>query len=222
MAETVAVYAVPHTPSFVVEVQVNGERSQTAQFFSKIRSHLEEIRQDLLPLTITFPAMLLGQCSSWAFGRSAEEILTTACIVFTGGILMSTQDTNFFRQHHQDLGIPACDPFSAPRFQQRATEPQRREQPPWPRNLFGDLASIAELMAESAHVGENADGASSCGRRKEQKHNVPQKLRNPYGRSFDVIYFRSEAFARTGGTRSGGGERDGESEPRRAHQRTTS
>ena len=35
MAEIVAVYAVPHTPSFVVEVQLEGERSETAQFFSK-------------------------------------------------------------------------------------------------------------------------------------------------------------------------------------------
>jgi hypothetical protein len=31
-----------------------------------------------------------------------------------------------------------------------ATEPLLPEQLPWPRNLFGELASIAELMAESA------------------------------------------------------------------------
>jgi protocatechuate 4,5-dioxygenase beta chain len=48
MAETVAVYAVPHTPSFVAEVQLNGERSQTAQFFSKIRSHLEVAKPDVI------------------------------------------------------------------------------------------------------------------------------------------------------------------------------
>ena len=48
MSETVAVYAVPHTPSFVAEVQVNGERSQTAQFFSKIRSHLENVKPDVI------------------------------------------------------------------------------------------------------------------------------------------------------------------------------
>src|SRR5271168_1755278 len=48
MSETVAVYAVPHTPSFVAEVQINGERSQTAQFFSKIRSHLEDVKPDLI------------------------------------------------------------------------------------------------------------------------------------------------------------------------------
>ena len=48
MAETVAVYVVPHTPSFVAEVQLNGERSQTAQFFSKIRSHLENVKPDVI------------------------------------------------------------------------------------------------------------------------------------------------------------------------------
>ena len=147
---------------------------------------------DLLPLAITYPAMLFGQCSSWAFGRSAGEIPTTDCIVPTGGILMSTHDAEYFRQRRRAQGMPACDPFSAPRFQQRATELQRMEQLPWPRNLFDELASIAELMAESAHAGENADGACSCGCRKEHKQNVWQTLWNPHGRGFDVIYFRSE------------------------------
>jgi hypothetical protein len=75
----------------------------------------------------------------------------------------------------------ARDPFFAPRFQQRATELQRLDHLPWPRNLFGEPASIAELMAEAAHDGENADDACSCGCRKEHKHNVPQTQRNPYG-----------------------------------------
>jgi protocatechuate 4,5-dioxygenase beta chain len=48
MADIVAVYAVPHTPSFVAEVQLNGARSETAQFFSKIRSHLDEAKPDLI------------------------------------------------------------------------------------------------------------------------------------------------------------------------------
>jgi aromatic ring-opening dioxygenase catalytic subunit (LigB family) len=48
MAEIVAVYAVPHTPSFVADVQRDGERSQTAQFFSEIRSHLEIARPDVI------------------------------------------------------------------------------------------------------------------------------------------------------------------------------
>jgi hypothetical protein len=106
---------------------------------------------------------------------------------------MSTHDAEYFRQRRRAEGIPARDPFSAPRLQQRAIELQCLEQLPWPRNLFGGLASIAELMAESAHAGESADGACSCGCREEHKQNVSQTLRNPYGRGFDVIYFRSEA-----------------------------
>ena len=48
MAGIGAVYAVPHTPSFVDEVRLNGERSQTAQFFSTIRSHLEDAKPDVI------------------------------------------------------------------------------------------------------------------------------------------------------------------------------
>ncbi len=106
---------------------------------------------------------------------------------------MSMHDAEYFRQSPQTQRIPAREPFSAPEFPRPATEPRRLEQMPWPRNLFGDLASIAELMAESAHGVRNADGACSRGCREEHKHNVPQTLRNPYGRGFDVIYFRSEA-----------------------------
>ena len=102
-------------------------------------------------------------------------------------------DAEYFRQRRQARGSPAHDPFCTPNFLQRAIEPRRLEQLPWPRNLFGELTSIAELMAESAHAGENADAACSCGCRKQHKQNVTQTLRNPYGRGFDVIYFRSEA-----------------------------
>jgi hypothetical protein len=41
MAEIVAGYAVPYTQGLVAEVQLKGERSETAQFFLKMRSHLE-------------------------------------------------------------------------------------------------------------------------------------------------------------------------------------
>lgn len=48
MAEIAAVYAVPHTPSFVEDVRQNGKRSLTAQSFSTIRSHLEDVRADVI------------------------------------------------------------------------------------------------------------------------------------------------------------------------------
>ena len=106
---------------------------------------------------------------------------------------MSMHDAEYFRQRRQFQGIPERDPFSAQRFQQRATELQRLEQLPWPRNLFGEPATIRALVAEFADAAENTDDACSCGCRLEHKQNVTQTLRNPYGRGFDVIYFRSEA-----------------------------
>jgi hypothetical protein len=69
---------------------------------------------------------------------------------------MSTHDAEYFRQPCRAQGIPARDPFCAPKFR-RATELQRLEQLSWPRNLSGELASIAELMAESAHAGDQTD-----------------------------------------------------------------
>jgi hypothetical protein len=48
MAEIVAVYAVLHTPTFVAEVQLEGERSETAQFFLKMQSQLEGSNPDLI------------------------------------------------------------------------------------------------------------------------------------------------------------------------------
>lgn len=106
---------------------------------------------------------------------------------------MSTHDAEYFRQRRRSRGIPERYPFSARRFQQRANELQRLEQLPWPKNLFGEPAAIGALVAESADAAENPDEACSCGCRHEHKQNVTQTLRNPYGRGFDVIYFRSEA-----------------------------
>jgi Catalytic LigB subunit of aromatic ring-opening dioxygenase len=48
MAEIVAVYAAPHTPGFVAEVELNGARSETAQFFARIRSHLEDANPNVI------------------------------------------------------------------------------------------------------------------------------------------------------------------------------
>ena len=71
---------------------------------------------------------------------------------------MSAYGAENLRQSHWAQAIPAREPFSAPKFPPQATEPRRLEQLPWPRNLFGELASIAELMAESELRGQNADG----------------------------------------------------------------
>src|SRR5271166_2109163 len=120
-----------------------------------------------------------------------------ACVAPKGETPMSKHDAEYLRQRRRTQGIPERVPFSAPKFLQRATELHRLEQLPWPSNLFGEPASIAELMAQAAQLseqaGENPEEVCPCGCRREHKYNVSQTLRNPYGRGFDVMYFRSDA-----------------------------
>jgi hypothetical protein len=110
---------------------------------------------------------------------------------------MSQHYAAYFRQSRRAQGIPARDPFPTERFLQQATELERPEQLPWPRDLFGEPISIGELLAETAQlseqVDENLDHLCSCGCRKKHNNNVSQTLRNPYGRGFDVVYFWSNA-----------------------------
>jgi hypothetical protein len=109
---------------------------------------------------------------------------------------MTAHDAEYFRQRRRHQGIPPRDPLSTPKLLQRGAELLRLEQLPWPRNLFGENATITELMAEAAHLEQGArttDDLCLCGCRREHKHRVSQTLRNPYGRGYDVIYFSSDA-----------------------------
>ena len=89
---------------------------------------------------------------------------------------MSKHDGEYFRQLRRAQGSPKRDPFLAPNFLQRAAELRCREQLPWPRNMFGEPASIAELLAGAAQpsgqVGQNPDDVCPCGCRREHKLNV--------------------------------------------------
>jgi hypothetical protein len=109
---------------------------------------------------------------------------------------MAAHDAEYFRQRRRQQGVLPRDPLSAPRFLKHGAELRRLEQLPWPRNLFGENATIAELMAEAALI-EQAEQISDelcpCGCRGEHKHRVSQTLRNPYGRGYDIIYFLSDA-----------------------------
>ena len=75
----------------------------------------------------------------------------------------------------------------APSLPRQATEPRRLRRLPWPRNLFGELATIEELMAEDVNHTDRC--ASGC--LKQYGHNVSQTQSIPYG--FSVIWFWSDA-----------------------------
>jgi hypothetical protein len=110
----------------------------------------------------------ISRCSFSAVARSAGGIPAESCIVVTGGVLMFTHDAEYFRQSLRVQDISAREPLSAAEFPRHTTEQRRLEQLPWPRNLFGELATIAELMAESeatvpASTGVRISSAATAG-----------------------------------------------------------
>ena len=107
---------------------------------------------------------------------------------------MPEHDAEYFRRRRRAQKIPAREPFSTAKYIKRGLELKGLEQLPWPRNLFGAPASIAELMAEAAELsgpGKCRDNVCPCGCRREHRNNVSQTIRSPYGNSFNVVYFWS-------------------------------
>ena len=68
---------------------------------------------------------------------------------------MSKHDAEMFRQLRRTQGSPTRDPLSAPKFL-RTPKLRCLEQLPWPRNLFGEPATIAELLAEATQLSTQA------------------------------------------------------------------
>lgn len=109
---------------------------------------------------------------------------------------MSEHDAEYFRRRRRAQGIPEREPFSAAKYIKRGSELKGLEQLPWPRDLFGNYASIAALIAEAAELSgpsECRDDVCPCGCRREHRNNVSQTIRSPHGHSFNVVYFCSSA-----------------------------
>jgi hypothetical protein len=70
--------------------------------------------------------------------------------------MMYKDDAEYFSQRDCALRDSAREPFSAPKILQRASTLRRPEQMPWPRNQFGEPASIAELVVGAAQPSEQA------------------------------------------------------------------
>jgi hypothetical protein len=84
---------------------------------------------------------------------------------------MSSYDPKYFSQHMRAQGTPQCDALTSSRFVNPGIEPQRLEQLPWPRNLFGECATIAELLAEDSRPsGQRGDDVCSSQETLAQRH----------------------------------------------------
>jgi hypothetical protein len=129
---------------------------------------------------------------------------------FAGGMPMSTHDAEYFRQRRRAQGIRKREPFSARGFMQRAIELRRLEQQPWPKNLFGEPASIATILAVAAQLSEQADEDPIMCARADAAERTRTMWRRRYGTHTAVALMSStsgQRHARTSGTRSGCGGR---------------
>lgn len=74
MAEIIAAYAVPHTPSFVADVAERGERSETLQFFQRIKAHFDRSALDVLVMIQNdhFNTFFLDNWPTFAIGIAGQ------------------------------------------------------------------------------------------------------------------------------------------------------
>ena len=99
---------------------------------------------------------------------------------------MSRHDNKYLTEAPHDQHILAPGPFSAAELPRQAMEPHGSRHLPWPRNLFGELATIEELMAEAA----DPNDVCACGCRGRHRHDISRTLWN--SSDFDIIWFRPE------------------------------
>jgi hypothetical protein len=81
---------------------------------------------------------------------AARGASATACIAPKRGKAMSSHDAKYFSQRIRAQGTPQCDALTGRRSVKQGIKLQRLEQLPWPRNLYGECATIAELLAENS------------------------------------------------------------------------
>jgi hypothetical protein len=70
---------------------------------------------------------------------------------------MCSHDAKYFNQSIRTQGTRQCGAPAGSRFVKRGIKLQCLEQLPWPRNLFGECATIAELLAEDSRPSGQLD-----------------------------------------------------------------
>jgi hypothetical protein len=123
---------------------------------------------------------------------------------------MSMHDVAAVARRRWAQGIESRGPLSVPPSRQNGPELLWLKSLPWPRNLFGEHATIAELLAPRAEQSvKYPDKLCACGCGTEHWQRVPRILPNPNGEGFDLIHFCSIACERRWTNTTGQLQRDG-------------
>ena len=82
---------------------------------------------------------------------------------------MFVHDTEYVSRRRRPRGVPPHWPLSVLPSLPPGMAPQQLQSLPWPRNLFGEYATIAELIALGAEDCPNDTCVCGCGREHWQR-----------------------------------------------------
>jgi hypothetical protein len=106
---------------------------------------------------------------------------------------MYMHDAKFVSQRQKAHGVAPHEPSCAPPPPPHGGGLQRLKSLPWPRNLFGEHATLAELLALRAEVHPKSNLSCACGCGREHRQRLSRILPNPDGNGFDLTHFWSVA-----------------------------
>jgi hypothetical protein len=137
------------------------------------------------------PAVKQAQRMAVAAQRPAPHQLNAQRLglIPQGGTRMSMHDAEYVSQRRRAHEVPPRRLLSAAPSLPHGGGLEPLKSLPWPRNLFGEHATVAELLALRAEDRPNDLCACGCGR--EHQRRVPRILPNSDGNGFDFVHFWS-------------------------------
>jgi peroxiredoxin len=107
---------------------------------------------------------------------------------------MPIHDTIYVSKRQRVPADSSSDRLSISSSRRHETASRRLKSLPWPKNLFGEHATIAELLAPRPPVDEDyLDDLCACGCGEAHQQLVSLILQDPHDAGFDLIHFRSFA-----------------------------
>jgi hypothetical protein len=136
-------------------ILASGERIAALNPCRAGRQNRQSRRRDS-PLSEAGSQQLHGNRAGTDRGAASVKDAALSVLITEGGATMSIHDAEGVSQRRRAQRIRPHGPASVPPSLQNGTELQRLKSLPWPRNLFGEPATIEDLLAPRAERGEES------------------------------------------------------------------